>query len=80
MTTRTGGIKRCDYRVVQKKPAVLYGDASTLEYLIAAMKQLQCVPLQRRQDCRLTTVCTNETQKILASTYGQQSLNPNPIQ
>jgi hypothetical protein len=42
---------------------VVYGSARTGDYLIVAIKKSQLVPFQGQHDCRLTTACTNETQK-----------------
>ena len=60
---RTSEFSRCDYRGAQMKHTVVYGSARTGDYLIVAIKKSQCVPFQRRHDCRLTTACRNETQK-----------------
>ena len=42
---------------------VVYGSARTSDCLVVGMEELQRVPFQGRHDCRLTTACTNETQR-----------------
>ena len=39
--------------------------ARTVDYLTVAIKKSQHVPFQGRHDCRLTTACTNSTQRHL---------------
>ena len=58
---RTSDFSRCDYRAAKMKHTVVYESARTGDYLIVAIEESQCVPLQGRHDCRLTTACTNET-------------------
>jgi len=47
----------------QMERTVVYGIARTGDYLIVAMKESQSVPFQGRNDFRLATVFTNQTQR-----------------
>jgi hypothetical protein len=63
------------------EPTVVYGTARTGDYLIVAMKKSQSVPFQGRHDCRLTTVCTNKTQRnTWGRAHGRQTLHSHPMQ
>jgi hypothetical protein len=53
----------CDCRAAQTKRTVVYGSARTSDCWVVAMETSQRVPFQGRNDCRLTTACTNETQR-----------------
>lgn len=53
------------------------GGARTCDRLIATMKKSQHVPFQWRHDCRLKTVCTNETQIHGRGTTGENRSNLN---
>jgi len=59
----TSDFSCCDYRAGQMKHMVLYGSARTGDYLIMAIKKLQCVPFPGQHDCRWTAACTNETHR-----------------
>ena len=69
---RTGSFHCCDIVPAQMERTVVYGTARTGECLNVAMKKSQSVPFQGRHDCRLATVCTNET---LRNTVGYARMN-----
>jgi hypothetical protein len=60
---RTRSYNLCDCRAAQTKRTVVYGSAHTGDCWVVAMEKWQRVPFQGRHDCRLTTACTNETQR-----------------
>ena len=65
----------------QMKSKVLYGSVRTDDSLIVAMRKSQSVPFRGRHDCRLATVCANETQRNMwVSAHGIQTLHSHPIQ
>jgi hypothetical protein len=65
----------------QMKINIVYGTARTDDSLIVAMRKSQSVPFQGRQDCRLGTICANETQRnIWVRAHGIQMLRSHPIQ
>ena len=68
-------------RGAQNKRTVVCGSAHTGDCWVVAMEKSQRVPIQGRHDCRLTTVCTNETQRnIWGHAHGRQSLHSHPMQ